>query len=53
MHVANVHVLLRSSVLISDVCMSVAQGFLCEFCIDSKSFEVKECLKHLISVWTC
>ena len=25
------HVLLRSRVLISDVCMSVAQGFLCEF----------------------
>ena len=29
---------LRSRVLISDVCMSVAQGFLCEFCIDSESF---------------
>ena len=33
---------LRSRVLISDVCMSVAQGFLCEFCIDSESFGVKD-----------
>ena len=47
------HVLLRSRELISDVYLVAQVGFHCDFESTTELREVKECLKLLISAWTC